>query len=273
MRRTTVTLALVLALLPACGDDEDTIVGSSSPPRSSDADSPPEAAWAASLAAASEIAERLAEEHSTGGLADRIRERLPRLRPTLQAVHDLLASPVPLPPEDHFRISERLDRQAGWLDGAARQLATVADGTVLASHLGTIRDEVRRDRIRFHECVPVGGVAAAMRGDGELAGQWFDESRIYHGRTDRFSSPAEVDLDAVYARIPEYRTLREEKPDPDGPRYYFLLMAAGNRFRAAVRAAARGDGYDLIGGVGAIRLADREVPRITARVIELLPGS
>ena len=125
---------------------------------------------------------------------------------------------------------------------------------------------------KFLERVPVGGPEVAMRGgEGGLAGAAFDEARIYLGETAAFRKPAEVDLEEVYDRIPEYRTIVREKPDPDGARYYFLLMAAGKRFRTALQAVSDRNGYDLVGGLGAIRLPDREVPRITDLVIESLP--
>jgi len=97
------------------------------------------------------------------------------------------------------------------------------------------------------------------------------EADIYHGDPDHYKKPAVVDVDAVYARIPEYRQILEKNLDSTSPRYLFLLRAASERFRKALAKCSRGRGYDLIGGLGSIRIEGKTVPNITSLVMRALP--
>ncbi len=98
-----------------------------------------------------------------------------------------------------------------------------------------------------------------------------NEGDIYLGDPDEFKKPAVVDVDAVYARIPEYRQILEKNLDSTSPRYLFLLRAASDRLRKALDKCSRGRGYDLIGGLGSIRIEGKAVPNITSLVLRALP--
>ena len=80
-----------------------------------------------------------------------------------------------------------------------------------------------------------------------------------------------VDVDAVYARIPEYRQILEKNLDSTSPRYLFLLRGASERFRKALSTCSRRRGYDLIGGLGSIEIKGKKVPDITSLVMKALP--
>ena len=98
-----------------------------------------------------------------------------------------------------------------------------------------------------------------------------NEADIYLGDVSDFSHPATVDVDAVYANIPEYREIVDRNMDEKNPRYLFLLRKASFRFRKAVQKTAEQKGFDLIGGEGSIEVEGSEVPDITALVIRNLP--
>jgi hypothetical protein len=105
----------------------------------------------------------------------------------------------------------------------------------------------------------------------ERAHAKINEGDIYLGDPHDYKKPAVVDVDAVYARIPEYRQILEKNLDSTSPRYLFLLRAASERFRGALDRCARGHGYDLIGGLGSIEIDGVTVPNITAEVMKALP--
>ena len=98
-----------------------------------------------------------------------------------------------------------------------------------------------------------------------------NEADIYLGDPHDFKKPAVVDVDAVYAKIPEYRKILDREMDQSNPRYLFLLRAASDRFRTALDAAADAGGYDLIGGLGSIKIEGKTIPNITSKVIAKLP--
>ncbi len=98
-----------------------------------------------------------------------------------------------------------------------------------------------------------------------------NEADIYLGNPDDFKKPAVVDVDAVYARIPEYRQIVEKNLDSSSARYLYLLRAASERFRKALDKCARSRGYDLIGGLGSIEIDKKTVPNITSLVMRALP--
>lgn len=90
----------------------------------------------------------------------------------------------------------------------------------------------------------------AARGDGKAKTE-IDESEIYYGNASSFSAPAMVDLDAVYAQIPEYREILDRNLDENSPRYHYLMRAASDKFVAAVASAAE-DG-DTTSSVASVR--------------------
>ena len=98
-----------------------------------------------------------------------------------------------------------------------------------------------------------------------------DESEIYLGDPASFKKPAVVDVDAVYAKIPEYKEILDRNMDTSNPRYLFLMRAASDKFRTALEAVSDSHGFDLIGGLGSIRIEGKTVPEITSKVIAKLP--
>lgn len=96
-----------------------------------------------------------------------------------------------------------------------------------------------------------------------------DADAVYYGRTTGFKSPAEVDVDAVYAAIPEYRKLLEKELEPEDAEYVLLMTKASRRFKKAVRAAARALQHDLVARIGSVENVD-DVPDISQEVIDRL---
>lgn len=93
---------------------------------------------------------------------------------------------------------------------------------------------------------------------------------VYYGDpASEWSKPAEVDADAAFAEIEEFKRIRDEKIEPGDAKYDLLLSKATRRFKAAVRAAAKDGGYDLVAKVGAVKGCD-SVPAITQTVISKL---
>ena len=98
-----------------------------------------------------------------------------------------------------------------------------------------------------------------------------DEGSIYLGDPSNFKKPAVVDVDKVYAKIPEYKEILDRNMDTSNPRYLFLMRAASDKFRTALEAVSDSHGFDLIGGLGSIRIEGKTVPEITSKVIAKLP--
>ena len=105
-----------------------------------------------------------------------------------------------------------------------------------------------------------------------------DEANLYLGDPSDFTKPAVVDATAVYNKIPEYRKIVERDMDETNPRYLFLMRAASEKFLAALEAVSEGEGYDLIGEIGSIKVKSKgkgkkkpKIPDITAKVIKKLP--
>jgi hypothetical protein len=135
--------------------------------------------------------------------------------------------------------------------------------------LGRSREEFEAAKVHEADPAKLRESEVTMRG-GAARGR-FDEARIYHGDPSYCEKAAVVDVNAVYRKIPEYREIKEKSIEKDGPRYYFLLLEAGKKFRHALRRVASREGYDVIGGLGAISFPDREVPEVTDAVIDELP--
>ncbi len=111
---------------------------------------------------------------------------------------------------------------------------------------------------------------AASAAGGAAPRTEIDEAEIYYGDPGSFRSPAVLDADEVYSHIPEYREIRDRGLDPSDARYLYLMRAASERFRAAVSGVADSEGYDLVGGLGSIRIEGRTVPDITSLVVRKL---
>ena len=114
-------------------------------------------------------------------------------------------------------------------------------------------------------CLP-GQVAGEGRPKVEI-----NEAGIYLGDASDFSRPAVVNVDAVYAKIPEYREIVERNMTERNPKYLILLRAASRVFRRAVTKVADQKGFDLIGRTGSISIEGRDVPDITGLVIRNVP--
>lgn len=92
---------------------------------------------------------------------------------------------------------------------------------------------------------------------------------VFHGDARNWSKPAEVDADAVFAEIDEYKKIVAKKLDTSDPEYGVLLTKARKRFRKALCLAAKDGGYDLIAKVGSVKGVEN-VPDITQDVIKKL---
>jgi len=99
-----------------------------------------------------------------------------------------------------------------------------------------------------------------------------DEAEIYYGDPADFTKPAVVDVDRVYESISEYKEIIDRDMDDSNPRYLMLMRAASKKFRTALKKAAKAKGYDLIGGLGSIKIEGKTVPEITDLVISKLPS-
>lgn len=97
-----------------------------------------------------------------------------------------------------------------------------------------------------------------------------DKKKVYYGDAESFSKPAEIEINKVFARIPEYAEAK--KKAEDDPEYYILLEKANDKFQKAVKKAAADGGYDLVAEKGAVKPAKKKqaVPDITEDVIEAL---
>lgn len=111
-----------------------------------------------------------------------------------------------------------------------------------------------------------GGELRAAAGESRAR---VDEALVYYGDPRRYDRPALVDVDRAYAVIPEYAEVVERDLDPSDPRYLMLLRIASRKFLGAVRAVARKEDHDLVGGLKAISPRDG-VPEITKATIARL---
>ena len=96
-----------------------------------------------------------------------------------------------------------------------------------------------------------------------------DASAVYFGNASNFHKPAEVDTNAVWAEIPEYKKILEDDLEAGSARYELLMEKASRRFTDAIRKAARAGKYDLVARSGSVKnVAD--VPDLTQDVIDRL---
>mgnify|MGYP002624136600 CR=1 FL=1 len=103
--------------------------------------------------------------------------------------------------------------------------------------------------------------------DGEL-----DRRHIYTGNPAEFSSPAEVDYNAVVHETSEYAKIVDEKLEKGSGKYWILLSQASDRALNAISKAASSGDYDLIAEKGYLGSLEAPVscPDITDAVIEQL---
>jgi hypothetical protein len=110
-----------------------------------------------------------------------------------------------------------------------------------------------------------GLVPAAVAAD-EAPRKTVDADAVFFGDAREWAKPAEVDADAVYAQIEEYKKIVDDKIDPSDPKYGVLMSKARKRFLHAVRAVAKDGGYDLVARLGSVQGVEN-VPNITQDVI------
>jgi hypothetical protein len=92
---------------------------------------------------------------------------------------------------------------------------------------------------------------------------------VYYGDAARWQKPAEVDPDAVYAKIDEYKEIVDQGLKPGDAKYEILIGKASKRFTCAVKKAAKDGKYDLVARTGAVKGVEN-VPDITTEVVAKL---
>lgn len=97
-----------------------------------------------------------------------------------------------------------------------------------------------------------------------------DPGRVYHGNPRLIRKPAVISADRVYARIPEYRKILDERLTDKDVRYHFLMKKASARFSKAVRAMARAHGHDFVAEVGAVEVEKKGATRPTDRTSDVI---
>lgn len=118
---------------------------------------------------------------------------------------------------------------------------------------------------------PAAGSPAAWadEAEAEKPKKSVDADAVYVGDSREWSKPAEVDADAVFAKIDEYKEIVDGKLEPTDPKYGVLMCKVRKKFLAAVRAAAKDGGYDLVARVGSVKGVEN-VPVITQDAIAKL---
>lgn len=105
--------------------------------------------------------------------------------------------------------------------------------------------------------------------DKEAPKKSVDPDGVVCGDARNWAKPAELDMDAVYREIAEYKEILEKKIEPSDAKYGVLMTKARTRFLDAVRAAAKDGGYDLVAKTGSVKGVEN-VPVITQDVIKKL---
>ncbi len=112
-------------------------------------------------------------------------------------------------------------------------------------------------------------VAHAAEADEEKPKKSVAPEDVYYGDAKKWDKPAEVDPDAVYAQIEEYKQILAEGLKPSDPKYSILMSKASRKFCSAVKKTAKDGGYDLVARLGSVKGVD-SVPNITSDVIGAL---
>lgn len=99
-----------------------------------------------------------------------------------------------------------------------------------------------------------------------------DRRHIYMGTPEDFSSPAEVDYQAVVHSTSEYEEIVAEKLERGTGKYWILLSQASDKALIAISKAAASGDYDLIAEKGYLGSLSSPVdcPDITDIVIDQL---
>ncbi|MHC4473658.1 MAG: hypothetical protein ACYS99_22190 [Planctomycetota bacterium] len=218
----------------------------------------PVESWEIGIAYARALVNELQGFQETKPLAERVASGLEGLEPTVHEARALVDAENAAPPSLQ-RISGLLESQESGLQGMEREMRDLEER--LSQGDAEVRQRLQRALSAVQGTLAEVGKTRAM----------VDEAEIYLGDPRKFEKPAVVDVDAVFGRIPEYQEIVRKDMDPSNPRYLFLLRSATKKFLAGLEAAAERRGYDLIGGLGSIRLPEKKVPEITALVVSLLP--
>ncbi|MCE9635126.1 MAG: hypothetical protein K8T90_05405 [Planctomycetes bacterium] len=110
--------------------------------------------------------------------------------------------------------------------------------------------------------------SSAFAGEAEQK-KSVESEAVFFGDARNWSKPAEVDQDAVFAEISEYKEILDGKIEPSDPKYGVLMTKARKRFMHAVRAVAKDASYDLVAKVGSVKGVE-SVPVITQDVVAKL---
>ena len=116
--------------------------------------------------------------------------------------------------------------------------------------------------------VAAAGAVPAVAGETEQK-KSVETEAVFFGDARNWSKPAEVDQDAVFAEISEYKEIIDGKIEPSDPKYGVLMTKARKRFLQAVRTVAKDASYDLIAKVGSVKGVEG-VPVVTQDVIAKL---
>ena len=82
-----------------------------------------------------------------------------------------------------------------------------------------------------------------------------------------------MDVDKVYARIPEYKEILRRRLTDKDAKYHLLMKKASKRFAAAIKKMARAKNHDLVAQTGAVRKSKKkakDIPDRTQDVIDAL---
>jgi len=94
---------------------------------------------------------------------------------------------------------------------------------------------------------------------------------VYFGSGKHPKAPAVMTADDVWAAIPEYKRILEDKLTDDDPRYHLLMKKAAERFSKALKKLAKRDSHDMLGEAGSIKaLGKKQIPDVTTEMIKLV---
>ena len=94
--------------------------------------------------------------------------------------------------------------------------------------------------------------------------------KVYYGEVDGAQKPAYVIASKVFAKIPEYKKIKEKGLTKDNPEYFILLQKANAKFFDALTAAAKKAGRDVVVEKGTEDFTGKKVVDLTAKVIKSL---
>ena len=94
-------------------------------------------------------------------------------------------------------------------------------------------------------------------------------AKVYFGTAEGARKPAQVVSAKVFAKIPEFKKIKEKGLTKDNPEYFILLQKANAKFFAAVSKAAKAAGCDVVVEKGTGDF-DGKVVDLTSKVIKSL---